>query len=188
MNETHLNDGEAFIEGRSAEKARELIEKAKEAGVDPSLIRTTSSGYIVPEELAGEKARTAGEQREDEGKTADPSKLDEQQSEETQEPEVTAAAETEPRVDEEAEVEKAEELPEETGEEPIAEPAPEPPPAGDAIPGPAPDNQEAQFDPADHNIEEVEAYIASADATERERILAAEREGKARKGILGEEK
>ena len=49
-----LNDGEAFVEGRSPQKARELLKAAEDAGLDTSLVRTTSSGYIVPKELAGD--------------------------------------------------------------------------------------------------------------------------------------
>lgn len=43
----HLNEGEAYIEGRSAAKASELLEKAEAAGLRGS-VRTTSFGYIVP--------------------------------------------------------------------------------------------------------------------------------------------
>lgn len=42
------------------------------------------------------------------------------------------------------------------------------------------------FDPADHKIEEVQAYLADADEAERDRVLAAERDGKARVTILND--
>lgn len=51
MLEPTLNDGEAYVAGRSEEKARELIEAAQKAGLDPALVSTTSHGYIVPAEL-----------------------------------------------------------------------------------------------------------------------------------------
>lgn len=40
------------------------------------------------------------------------------------------------------------------------------------------------FDPSDHNGPEVIEYLKGADEAERERVLAAEAEGKNRKGIL----
>lgn len=41
------------------------------------------------------------------------------------------------------------------------------------------------FDPSDHTVAEVTAYLAKADDDERERVLAVERSGQARKGVLG---
>ncbi|QWY82764.1 hypothetical protein PP641_gp023 [Arthrobacter phage SilentRX] len=41
-----------------------------------------------------------------------------------------------------------------------------------------------QFDPTEATIAEVKEYLDGADDTERERVLAAEAEGKGRKGIL----
>lgn len=40
------------------------------------------------------------------------------------------------------------------------------------------------FDPSAHTADEVNDHLAAADADERERVLAAEYEGQARKGIL----
>lgn len=40
------------------------------------------------------------------------------------------------------------------------------------------------FDPAAHNVDEVLDYLATADAVERERVLDAEADGKARTTIL----
>lgn len=42
------------------------------------------------------------------------------------------------------------------------------------------------FDPSGHTVEEVNTYLAGVDDTERERVLAAERDGQARKGVVGE--
>ena len=41
------------------------------------------------------------------------------------------------------------------------------------------------FDPDEHTVDEVLAHLAKAEEDERERVLAAERAGKARKGVLG---
>lgn len=45
-----------------------------------------------------------------------------------------------------------------------------------------------QYDPSAHSVEDVQAYLEGPDVTdeERERVLAAERDGKARKTLLGE--
>lgn len=40
------------------------------------------------------------------------------------------------------------------------------------------------FDPAEHGVHEVNAYLAAADPPERERVLQAEAEGKGRATIL----
>lgn len=44
--------------------------------------------------------------------------------------------------------------------------------------------QTEQYDPADYNVEDVNEYLADADADERGRVLQAERDGKGRTGIL----
>jgi hypothetical protein len=41
-----------------------------------------------------------------------------------------------------------------------------------------------EFDPSKASIDEVKEYLAGADDTERERVLAAEADGKKRKGVL----
>lgn len=51
MLEPTLNDGEAYVDGRSEEKARELHDLAEKAGVDWARVSTTSHGYIVPAEI-----------------------------------------------------------------------------------------------------------------------------------------
>ncbi|MGX6513245.1 hypothetical protein [Rhodococcus sp. SJ-2] len=43
------------------------------------------------------------------------------------------------------------------------------------------------YDPSAHTVDEVNTYLATADPAERARVLEAERNGKARKGILGDE-
>lgn len=53
-----------------------------------------------------------------------------------------------------------------------------------AAPVGPPPNVEGPFDPAEHTVAEVEKHLAGADDTERERVLAAERAGKARSSLL----
>lgn len=45
--------------------------------------------------------------------------------------------------------------------------------------------QAGSYDPGAYSVDEVNAYLATADDTERERVLAAERAGQKRKGIVG---
>lgn len=72
MTNVHLNEGEAFVEGRSAEKARELIERAEAAGLSASVVSTTSFGYIVPEEiLASDVLGLSEEETKEEAPEAD---------------------------------------------------------------------------------------------------------------------
>lgn len=55
MLEPTLNDGEAYVPGRSEETARHLMELAEKHGIDASRVSTTSHGYIVPAEILGKK-------------------------------------------------------------------------------------------------------------------------------------
>lgn len=47
----NINEGDSFVKGRSRETAQELLERAEALGIDLSLVRTTSHGYIVPTAL-----------------------------------------------------------------------------------------------------------------------------------------
>ena len=49
------------------------------------------------------------------------------------------------------------------------------------VPGPVPDA--SGFDPSRHTVAEVNDYLASADQTEQERVLALEADGKSRSGV-----
>lgn len=40
------------------------------------------------------------------------------------------------------------------------------------------------YDPAEHTVDQVNAYLAGVDGRERERVLQSEADGEARKGIL----
>ena len=41
-----------------------------------------------------------------------------------------------------------------------------------------------EFDPSEHNVEEVQAYLADADDTETQRVLDAEKAGKNRSTLV----
>lgn len=43
------------------------------------------------------------------------------------------------------------------------------------------------FDPSAHTVDEVNDYVAHSDEAEQQRVMEAERAGKARKGILGKD-
>jgi len=118
-----LADTHVFVEGRSTDKAVELLAAAKKAGLPAGAVITTGHGYIVPKELVGDGEQVA-EQVAEQGN---------------------------------AQAEQPVPPSEETGAE--------------------------AFDPSKHTVEEVEAYLATADEAERERVIAAEAEGKARKSI-----
>lgn len=49
------------------------------------------------------------------------------------------------------------------------------------------DDDGDEFDPAEHNVDDVLAYLADADDAERNRVLGDERAGKNRKGIVGDD-
>jgi hypothetical protein len=57
---TFLADDEAYVDGRSEEKARELLALAAEHGLENS-VRTTSHGYIVPQVILGADEVEGGE-------------------------------------------------------------------------------------------------------------------------------
>ena len=58
---------------------------------------------------------------------------------------------------------------------------------GYRIVAPEPVPERELFDPSAHTVDEVNTYLATADPVEVERVLEAERAGKARIGILGKE-
>lgn len=55
-----LADDETFVEGRSKENAKRLLQKASELGVDPRLVRATTGGYIAPKALVGDDESPSG--------------------------------------------------------------------------------------------------------------------------------
>lgn len=54
-------------------------------------------------------------------------------------------------------------------------------------PAPKPEPSGAAFDPSDHTVDEVNAYLADADEAERQRVLDAEAAGKGRKTVQAPE-
>lgn len=63
-------------------------------------------------------------------------------------------------------------------------PAGDPRPAGAAtVEGVAAGSSD--FDPADHTVDEVKTYLDGADDDERDRVLVAEKDGKARTSLIG---
>ncbi len=43
---------DVYLEGRGADKAVLLLAAAEDLDLDPSVVRTTTKGYLVPEEVA----------------------------------------------------------------------------------------------------------------------------------------
>lgn len=62
-------------------------------------------------------------------------------------------------------------------------PAGEEGPAGD--PRPAGNAPDASYDPGEYTVRKVNDHLATVDDAERDRILKAEKKGKARAGIIG---
>jgi hypothetical protein len=58
----HLNEDQAYVSGRSEEKARNLIERAEAAGLEANEVITTSFGYIVPASILEEGEADSTEQ------------------------------------------------------------------------------------------------------------------------------
>lgn len=222
----HLEDGQSFVEGRSEERARELIEAADAAGIDRSEIYTTSDGYIVPDELAGDydakKASDFPAVPTEPGTTTDPKEAtnvggteqdpDEQVRRANEAAERQASFEPDEPTDKEAvgdydentEPNHDTETPtvSEGGVRVTDEDAQESPADGtvrtandarreaDETPTPVDEADEEegeeQFDPSKHTVDEVWEHLESANDAERQRVLAAEREGKDRKAFHSE--
>ena len=66
-----INDGDSFVNGRSREKAQELLDRAEEMGISANLVRTTSNGYIVPSGLLEEKPEKAEDAKGESAPAAD---------------------------------------------------------------------------------------------------------------------
>lgn len=84
----------------------------------------------------------------------------------------------------------SEEVPFQTAEEKVAQAqadagqpeVPEEQPAPESGP-----EAPVQFDPNEHTVAEIQEHLASADEAEKERVLAAEADGQARKTLVGTE-
>ena len=202
-----LADGDAHVLGRSPEKTRELLEAAKKAGIDPALVRTTSDGYIVPKELGGDTAGDDGTLEvgmgvPTEGYTTaldDAPKTNEKVASELldQIQPVADAGAVEGAIlnQKEPTGAKTEGAAEGNGSQTVGDSAVHVTAddftkmEAERAEGKVPDapTGEAAYDPADHTVDEVKEYLDGADDAERERVLAAEADGKARKGLLPDE-
>lgn len=215
-----LNDGEAFVEGRSPQKARELLAAAEAAGLDTGSVQTTSNGYIVPKEIAGdaevddnnraevgdglphegyvsgiddaqEEAKVGSELLEQIQPVSDAGHVEgailNQEKPTGAKTEGTAPGNPGASVEGDAKIPVQEtgdadhlEANEEAGEKEAAAPEQPATPAEE-------ENAGGDFDPSDHKVDEVQEYLESASEEERQRVLAAEKDGKGRVTILGEE-
>ena len=61
----NIEEGEGFIGGKTPENAQRALAAAEALGLDPSVVRTTLDGFVVPENVLdeyegkGEKKSTA---------------------------------------------------------------------------------------------------------------------------------
>lgn len=222
-----LDDGDAYIQGRSPEKSRELLEAAEAAGLDTALVRTTSDGYIVPAELGGDtgddknvleigmgvptKGYSTALPDQPGGKDANEAVAsnllsDIQPVADAGAVEAAILNQSEPTnaktegnaegngsqtvgdsavlgqdFDKEAEVEA------QKVERPVL-PAPDGLSDSEKEADKNADEARADlYDPSEHTVEEVKDYLEGADEDERERVLAAEADGKGRKTLLPDE-
>lgn len=51
-----IQDDEAFVGPQDQETAIRLLKAAEDAGLDPSVVRTTTNGFIVPRSLVPDEA------------------------------------------------------------------------------------------------------------------------------------
>lgn len=177
-------EGEVYEDGRSAARARELTGMARAHGDPVGTVRTTTFGYIYPESIletpATEVTPEAPTRNGDDNEVTVPTVTGVNYSHTgvTPIPEgglvVTATAEPGYRI---------------TGTDSwsftFTEPEPEPELPGDGGEGEA-GVQALAFSPEDHSVAEVQEYLDNADEEERQRVLDAETEGKARKTLLAD--
>lgn len=56
----NLKPGQTYVPGSSARVARQLLDAASKAGLNPKLaVRTTEGGFVVPDQIAPAPSRTA---------------------------------------------------------------------------------------------------------------------------------
>lgn len=177
----NLADGEAFVKGRSMDRAQELLGFAgKERTAE---VRTTTGGYIVPAEILPEgyehitktdlpavttEPGTSTNVDEVYNKGGEPTPTA-NVSRETEDADADAEAQAQ------ADAEAAAAAQAEADELAAAE--------ADADADADAEADAELYDPSAHNISEVEAYLEEADEDERARVFAAEAAGKNRKGI-----
>lgn len=176
----NLQDGEAYVEGRSEATARKLYLAADKAGIDVSQISTTSHGYIVPKELIG---KTDGVEEQEiiqdtpngvnvataDNRHVTATGVDDAAGDPDEADGIKQNGESEPVVlESEAEYKarfaEAKKLEDETRD---------------------PGGQVTDFDPSDHTVAEIKEYLATADDAERDRVLRLETESDSpRQGVL----
>lgn len=199
-----LNDGDAYIQGRSPEKSRELLEAAESAGIDPALVRTTSDGYIVPKELGGDTGDDSNVLEIGMGvptkgySTALPdqdggAEVNEQVAknllDDVQPVEDAGAVEAAILNQSEPTNAKTEGTAEGNGSQTVGDSAV----LGQDFDKVAQDKEQGLMNPADlfnpndHTVAEVKEYLDGADDAERQRVLAVEAEGQKRKTLLPDE-
>lgn len=63
---TYPEVGETFVQGKTQETARSLLQAAADLGLDSGVVRTVNKGFIVPNEVwdQAEETRLAAEGRE----------------------------------------------------------------------------------------------------------------------------
>lgn len=165
---------ETYVDGRSSKRAAELLGYAKESGAS---VRTTSHGYIVPTDIL-------------------PDGFDGDTLTEESRPAVHTEPGTDPDAanvynvgqapahDTFAQAEESAAPVEATQAQDEELPATPETPGNDEVPNPETDEEPAEeFDPSKATVDEVIAYLDGADEAEVERVLAAEADGKNRKGI-----
>lgn len=86
--------GFTFVEGRSADTARELLEAAEAAGV-AGQVYTTSFGYLVPDAALDDKAKAKSEEESDAAAEAEAAAAAEAEAAAAAEAEAKAAADAE---------------------------------------------------------------------------------------------
>jgi hypothetical protein len=206
-----LDDGDAYIQGRSPEKSRELLEAAEAAGIDPALVRTTSDGYIVPKELGGEtgddknvleigmgvpeKGYSTALPDQDGGSDVN-DQVAKNLMDDIQPVADAGAVEAAILNQSEPTGAKTEGTAEGNGSQTVGDSAvlgqdfdkaAEDEKQGKVDRPELPDPGTLEFDPSEHTVEEVKEYLDGADDAERERVLSAEADGKARKSLLPDE-
>jgi hypothetical protein len=173
-----LTEDQSFVRGRSTKVAKSLVQRAKDAGLEGSII-TTAFGYIAPTSILTDKEIASddfsnvlpdgtvpveGEEAGDENSEPESPGGEPEAAAAADEPEASAAGEPE----------------EPATEESAAPPAPEAPPTE----GPG---ASGSFDPSTKTVEEVLNYLSAQDAAEKGRVIAVERSGKNRKTITDTE-
>jgi hypothetical protein len=160
-----LADGEAFVQGRSQDTAKALVQAAADADLKGT-VKTTYDGYIAPVEVV--KAAGLGDFSTESSTPENPA---DHSDAPPVKPESSDDKDVDPEVLAQLEAEKAAAAQEQAD--------------ADADKADAEEDRGVQFDPTTATIADVKDYLDGSDDTERERVLAAEAASdKPRKGVL----